>query len=109
MYSRGLSTRDVEVAFRDPYTGELLLSRSAVSEITGSLWEDYQKFCQRDLSQLPLEYLFVYAIYESLRRQGNVNESLLCVGDLPGWMVLLHLALGSKESPFAWREFVSDM
>ena len=34
MYSRGLSTRDVEDAFRDPYTGEMLLSRSAVSEIT---------------------------------------------------------------------------
>lgn len=51
MYSRGLSTRDVEEAFRDPLTGELLLSRSAVSEITDSLWDDYQAFCERDLSQ----------------------------------------------------------
>jgi putative transposase len=36
MYARGLSTRDVEDAFRDA-TGELLISRSAVSEITDSL------------------------------------------------------------------------
>jgi hypothetical protein len=43
MYARGLSTRDVEDAFRDA-TGELLISRSAVSEITDRLWADYQRF-----------------------------------------------------------------
>ena len=62
MYSRGLSTRDVEDTFRDPYTGDMLLSRSAVSEITDSLWGDYQHFCQRDLSEFEVEYLFVDAI-----------------------------------------------
>src|SRR5579863_2818170 len=40
MYARGLSTRDVEDAFKDA-TGELLISRSAVSEITDQLWEGY--------------------------------------------------------------------
>jgi putative transposase len=40
MYARGLSTRDVEECFRDKATGELLISRSAVSEITDQLWED---------------------------------------------------------------------
>ena len=111
MYSRGLSTRDVEDAFRDPYSGEMLLSRSAVSEITDSLWEDYQQFCQRDLSQFPVEYLFVDAIYESLRRQGNVKEALLCAWGIcrDGRKVLLHLALGNKESSVAWRDFMRDM
>src|SRR6478735_7862707 len=51
MYARGLSTRDVEDAFRDA-TGELLISRSKVSEITDRLWEDYQAFISRDLSEL---------------------------------------------------------
>jgi putative transposase len=40
MYARGLSTRDVEECFRDEATGELMISRSAVSEITDQLWED---------------------------------------------------------------------
>ncbi len=44
MYARGLPTRDVEDAFKDA-TGTLLISRSAVSEITDQLWEDYQAFC----------------------------------------------------------------
>jgi transposase-like protein len=111
MYSRGLSTRDVEEAFRDPYSGELLLSRSAVSEITDSLWEDYRHFCQRDLSSFEVEYLFVDAVYESLRRQGNVKEALLCAWGIcrDGRKVLLHLALGNKESTAAWRDFIQEM
>jgi hypothetical protein len=39
-----LSTRDVEDCFRDLSTGEPLLSRTAVSEITDQLWEDYRAF-----------------------------------------------------------------
>jgi putative transposase len=111
MYSRGLSTRDVEDAFRDPYTGEMLLSRSAVSEITDSLWEDYQHFCERDLSGFEIEYLFLDAVYESLRRIGNVKEALLCAWGIcrDGRKVMLHLALGNKESTTAWRDFVRDM
>lgn len=57
MYARGLSTRDVEDAFRDA-TGEFLISRSAVVEITDRLWEDYLAFCSRDLSGIEVQYLF---------------------------------------------------
>jgi transposase-like protein len=46
MYARGLSTRDVEDAFRDA-TGDLLISRSAVTSITDRLWEEYQAFSTR--------------------------------------------------------------
>jgi putative transposase len=60
MYARGLSTRDVEDAFRDA-TGDMVLSKSAVSEITDRLWEDYQQFVARDLSDIAVEYLFVDA------------------------------------------------
>jgi putative transposase len=55
MYARGLSTRDVEECFRDEATGELLISRSAVSEITDQLWDDYRAFCERDLSEIEAE------------------------------------------------------
>ncbi len=111
MYTRGLSTRDVEEAFRDPLTGEALLGRTAISEITDSLWEDYQRFCGRDLSGFEVEYLFVDAVYESLRRQGNLKEALLCAWGIcrDGRKVLLHMALGNKESLPAWRDFIRQM
>jgi|SRR5579862_309816 len=109
MYARGLSTRDVEDAFRDA-TGELLISKSAVSEITDQLWEDYQAFVARDLSDIAVQYLFCDAIFESLRRQG-AKEALLvawCIDD-EGSKHLLHLAVGNKESEAAWTEFFRNM
>ena len=109
MYARGLSTRDVEDAFRDS-TGELLISRSKVSEITDRLWEDYQAFIARDLSELEVEYLFVDAVFESLRRHG-AKEALLvawCI-DSDGRKHLLHLAVGNKESEACWTEFFRSM
>jgi putative transposase len=111
MYTRGLSTRDVEDAFRDPVTGELLLGRTAISEITDSLWEDYQRFCVRDLAGFEVEYVFLDAVYESLRRQGNLKEALLCAWAIcrDGRKVLLHMALGNKESLPAWRDFIRNM
>ncbi len=108
-FVRGLSTRDVEDAFRDA-TGELLISKSAVSEITDRLWEDYQAFISRDLSEIAVEYLFVDAIFESLRRHG-AKEALLvawCIAS-DGRKHLLHLAVGNKESQACWMEFFRSM
>jgi transposase-like protein len=109
MYARGLSTRDVEDAFRDA-TGQLLISRSAVSEITDRLWEDYQGFITRDLSEVEVEYMFVDAVFESLRRHG-AKEALLvgwCIGS-DGRKHLLHLAVGNKESEACWTEFFRSL
>ena len=85
MYARGLSTRDIEDAFTDEQ-GRCLLSRSKVSEVTEVLWEQYQAFQERDLSDFPLLCLF-----------------------LDGRKVLISLGLGSKESGEAWLEFVRDL
>lgn len=109
MYARGLSTRDVEDAFRDA-TGELLISRSAVSEITDELWAQYEAFCARDLSGIDVEYLFVDAIYESLRRHGAKEAVLVawCIAS-DGRKHLLHLAVGNRESEADWAEFFRHM
>ena len=109
MYARGLSTRDVEDAFRDA-TGQLLISKSAVSEITDRLWEDYQAFIARDLSEISVEYLFVDAVFESLRRHGAKEAVLVgwCIAS-DGRKHLLHLAVGNKESQTCWTEFFRSM
>jgi transposase-like protein len=105
MYARGLSTRDVEDAFTDA-TGTPLISKTAVSQITDRLWEQYQAFCARDLSEVAVEYLFVDAIFESLRRHGAKEAVLVAWGiDTDGYKHLLHLAVGNKESETAWTEF----
>jgi transposase-like protein len=109
MYARGLSTRDVEDCFRGS-DGELLISRTAVSEITDRLWEDYQAFCTRDLSDVDAEYLFLDAVYESLRRRG-AKDGVLCAWCITtsGRKVLLGLTVGNKESEACWTEFLRDL
>lgn len=109
MYVRGLSVRDIEAAFRDA-TGQPLLSRSAVSILTETLWEDYEAFCQRDLSLFEVEYLFIDAVYEGLRAWGG-HQGILCAWGIcrDGRKVLLHLELGSRESYETCLAFIRDM
>ncbi len=110
MYARGLSTRDVEAAFTDEQ-GDCLLSRSAVSEVTETLWEEYEAFQGRDLSELGVLYLFLDGLYEPLRVHGVSREAVLCAWAITveGRKVLLSLSLGGRESYEAWREFLRDL
>lgn len=110
MYAHGLSTRDIEDAFRDA-TGESLISKSGVSQVTEALWEEYESFSTRDLSGFEVEYLFLDAVYESLREQAGAREAILCAWAIlrDGRKVLLHLGLGNKESHQAWLDFLRDM
>lgn len=110
MYARGLSTRDIEEAFKDS-TGEQLISRTAVSEVTESLWDEYEAFRKRDLSGFDIAYLFLDAVFEALRRTGQTKEGILCAWAIltDGRRVLLHLGLGNKESYEDWLEFLRDM
>jgi hypothetical protein len=58
MFARGLSARDIEAAFRDD-TGASVLSRTAVSQVTERLWQEYEAFATRDLSEFAVAYFFV--------------------------------------------------
>ena len=110
MYARGLSTRDIEDALEDA-TGTRLLSRTAVSELTESLWHEYEAFSERDLSGFEVKYLFLDAVYESLRQQGGGKDGILCGWAIcaDGRRVMLHLALGNKESYDNWLDFLRNM
>lgn len=108
MYVRGLSTRDIEDLLKEiSDDGQTpLLSRSTVSEVTEALWEEYQAFAKRDLSGFDVVYLFVDAVYESLRQQANCGEAILVSWGIlsDGSKALLHMSLGHRESQSAWLE-----
>lgn len=110
MYARGLSTRDIEDALLEA-TGDLILSKSSVSKVSEILWEEFEFFKERDLSSLEVEYLFLDAIYESLRRLSGIKEAILVAWAIlrDGTKVLLSLSLGNKESHSDWLEFLRDM
>jgi transposase-like protein len=110
MYIRGLSTRDVEGMFIEA-SGQRILSRSGVSRLTSRLQKDFDNWRKRDLSQLKVVYLFLDAIYLALRQGTKEKEGILyAYGILEnGKEVLLHLALGSRESYDSWLSFLHDM
>jgi transposase-like protein len=82
-----------------------------VSRITYRLQCDFDAWRKRDLSGLKVVYLFVDAIYLALRQGTKEKEGVLCAYGIleNGKKVLLHLALGSRESYDAWLCFLHDM
>lgn len=110
MYVRGLSTRDVEGMFAGAL-GQRVLSRSSISRLTARLQKDFDNWRKRDLSQLKVLYLFLDAIYLALRQGTEEKEGVLCAYGIleNGKKVLLHLAVGSRESYDAWLSFLHDM
>jgi len=109
MFARGLSTRDIEAAFRDA-TGATTLSRSAVSQVTERLWQEYEAFATRDLSEFAVAYLFADGVAERLHA-GLPREAVLCAWGITedGRKVLLHLAPGTKEDTASSTAFFEDL
>ena len=109
MYARGLSTRDIEEVFRGE-DGKSLLTRTAVSELTERLWEEYQEFVSRDLSEYEPMYLFADGIAERLHL-GQRREAVLAAWGFTtsGEKVLFHIAPGTKEDTASCRDFFRDM
>lgn len=110
MYARGCSTRDIEALLKDE-TGQLLLSRTTVSQLNQRLWQEYETFCKADLSGYDLVYLFADAVYESLRLHQSRKEGILVVWGIlaSGTKVLLTMQLGNKESCDDWQEVFRDL
>jgi len=108
MYARGLSTRDIEDLLTEiSEDGQTpLLSKSSVSQVTEVLWEQFDAFTRRDLSNFDVVYLFADAVHESLRQQASCSQAVLVSWGIlrDGSKVLLHMSLGNKESHEGWLE-----
>ena len=90
--------------------GNQLLSRSAVSEITEVLWQQYEAFATRDLSGYEIAYLFLDGVAERLN-PSQPRDAVLCAWgiDVEGNKHLLHLAPGTKEDTASCKAFMQDM
>jgi putative transposase len=110
MYVRGLSTQDVGALYQDTF-GASRLSKSTVSRVTQQLNQDFEVWRRRDLSDLPVVYLFLDGQYHAARQGSDEKEGVLSAYALleDGRPVLLHLDLGPRESYDAWLSFLQDL
>lgn len=110
MYVRGLSCADVENSFMDIF-GRKIISGSGVSKITEHLVEEFDSWRKRDLSRHKIIYLFLDGIYLAMRQGTSEKEGVLCAYGITtdGKKILLHIALGERESYPAWLSFLHEM
>jgi transposase-like protein len=109
MYAGGLSQRDIEYSL-EKALGQFILSKSAVSELTDTLTQEYEAFRTRDLSGYEVAYLFMDAVYEPLRRWGS-KTGVFCVWAIcvDGRKVLLTLSTANSESYESCLEVLRDL
>ena len=90
--------------------GASVLSRTAVSQVTERLWQEYEAFAARDLSEFAVAYFFVDGVAERLHA-GLPREAVLCAWGITedGRKVLLHLAPGTKEDTASCTAFFEDL
>lgn len=82
-------------------TGERLLTRTDVSVVTESLWAEYTAARDRRLDDIDVVYLFLDAVFDGILAVWGILRD--------GRRVVLHLAMGSRESHENWLEFLRDM
>ena len=109
MFVGGMSQRDIEATL-EKALGQFVLSKSAISTMTDTLYQEYEAFRTRDLSGYELAYLFIDAVYEPLRRWGS-KTGVLCVWGicLDGRKVLLSLSTAHSESYDSCLEVLRDL
>ena len=82
-----------------------------MSRVTQQLNQDFDTWRRRDLSDLPVVYLFLDGQYHAARQGTDEKEGVLSAYALleDGRPVLLHLDLGPRESYDAWLSFLQDL
>lgn len=110
LYVKGMSQRDIEEALVEAL-GVEATGRSVINEVCRSLRGDFDRWQERDLSEFHVLYLFLDGIYLKLRPEDKRKIAVLCAYGMlwDGRKVLLHMAVGDKESTACWEAFLEDM
>jgi putative transposase len=110
LYVKGMSQRDIEAALVEAL-GVEQTGRSVINQVCQSLRTDFARWQERDLSAHRALYLFLDGIYLKLRPEDKRAVAVLCAYAIAwdGSKVLLHLAVGDKESRACWEAFLEDM
>jgi putative transposase len=111
VYLSGGNTRRIRGALK-PLLSGAPLSKSAVSRLVNRLEESYERWCQRDLAEERIVYLYLDAIYPKVRSAGKVVSLpvLVALGvKQTGEKILLALVIAGAETGAAWQMMLEDL
>lgn len=105
-----MSTHDIEAALTETLKVEGV-SKSTASTLCSQPKHDFDRWQSRDLSDVDLFYLFCNGVYLRLLPEDPNAVAVLCAYGIKsdGRKVLLHLAVGDKESTVCWKSFFQDL
>ena len=110
LYVKGMSQRDIEDALVDAL-GVESTGRGVINQVCRSLRVDFERWQERSLGGERVLYLFLDGIYLKLRPEDKGAVAVLCAYGMlwDGRKILLHMAIGDKESAACWEAFLEDM
>ena len=112
LYLKGISTGDMQEAL-EVLLGEDAkgLSPAVISRLKANWADEYEAWCQRDLSARRYVYWWADGVHTNLRGDSIDHQCLLTIiGVLPdGSKELVAIADGIRESTQSWRELLLDL
>ena len=109
-FVRGLSVRDVESTLADALGAEAALSKSTVSRVCQAIGEEFERWSNRRLDELELDYLFLDASMFKMHPGARAEPVLAAWGiTTEGAPVFVALAAGGSESTDAWVDFLDEL
>ena len=111
LYVKGMSQRDIESALVEAL-GVQGTGRSVINEVCRGLRADFARWQDRSLDKGISRCIYFWtAPTSSFRPEDKRAIAVLCAYAM-GWdgrKVLLHLAVGDRESRACWEAFIDDM
>jgi putative transposase len=109
MYSRGMSTRDIQEHLREMYQVEV--SPSLISDVTDAVMEDVRAWQNRPLEAF-YGVVFLDALYVKMRHEGRVENRAVYVAigiTLEGRKDVLGLWTSSNEGAKFWMNVLTEI
>jgi transposase-like protein len=109
-FVRGLSVRDVEAALLDALGPTATVSKSTVSRVCEQIKEEFDRWSERRLDDVRLDYLFLDGSHFKYHANASAEPVLAAWGiDTDGKPVFIGLDAASSESGDAWSGFLTDL
>ena len=111
LYLKGISTGDFSEALAALLGPDAPgLSASTITRLKGDWWDEYERWCKRDLSARNYVYFWADGVYFSPRMDEDRQCMLVIIGaDEWGNKDVLGLVDGFRESTQSWRELLLDL
>jgi transposase-like protein len=110
LYLHGLSTGDFELALRGLLGDAAPLSASSIQRLKVDWQAQYDAWRRRDLSDLPLVYVWADGLYVKAGLEQAKAALLVLIGALAdGRKVVLAVESGQRESTESWAAVLRDL